>query len=139
MNNIFSDNPILAISLAVSLFGIIAAHHLILYRRKLKTAEEKRLQFRSVIAQEIADIRTRKHSFKDSSHINPIHTAMLEYYPFLKKRRQSALDRAWKEYKEHEEYRAWTIPKEDSPMPEPEGWAKTEAVKFLENLLKFTE
>ena len=139
LNNIFSDNPLLSIGAAISLFAIIAAHRLILHRRKLRVIEENRLKFRHIIAQAIADIRTRKHIFKDSSHINPIHAAMLEYYPFLSKERQTAIDVAWKEYKEHEEYRAWTRPNDDPIMPEPESWAKTEAIKFLNNLLKFTE
>lgn len=122
---------------------VLIEHFLIKSRttelRRKEEADKAKQHFRSIIAQEIADIRTRRHIFKDSSHINPLHTAMLEYYPFLSKERQAAIDTAWKEYKEHEEYRAWTMPKEDGPTPEPENWAKTETIKFLNNLLKFTE
>ena len=125
------------------LLRVIIEHFLIKSRttelRRQEDADKAKRHFRSVLAQEIADIRTRKQIFKDSSHINPIHTAMLEYYPFLSKERQTAIDKAWIEYKEHEEYRAWTMPKEDPILPEPESWAKTEAIKFLNNLLKFTE
>ena len=95
--------------------------------------------FRSIVAQELADVRTRKHKFKDSSHINSLHAAMLDFQPFLSKDRQTSLNTAWKEYQEHEEYRVWTKPEEDSIMPVPPSWAKTEAIKYLENLLKFTE
>jgi hypothetical protein len=64
---------------------------------------------------------------------------MLEYYPFLSEDRKTAIDAAWKEYKEHEEYRAWTRPNDDPVLPEPESWATTEVIKFLNNLLEFTE
>lgn len=125
------------------LLRVIIEHFLIKSRatelRRQEDADKAKRHFRSIIAQEIADIRTRKHIFKDSSHINPLHKAMLEYYPFLSKEGQAAIDTAWKEYQDHEEYRAWTTQKENSPMPEPDPWPKTEAVKYLKNLLKFTE
>lgn len=63
---------------------------------------------------------------------------MLDYRPFLSKEMQPSLDTAWAEYQDHEEYRAHTTQTE-SPMPQPAPWPKTEAVKYLNNLLKFSE
>jgi hypothetical protein len=125
------------------LFRVLIEHFLIKSRtvelRKQEDFDKAKRHFRSIVAQEIADTRTRKHVFKDSSHVNVLHTAMLEFQPFLSKDRQTALSTAWKEYQEHEEYRAWTRPEQDGPMPAGESLAKTEAIKFLNNLLAFTE
>ena len=114
-------------------------HFLVKSRDREKRKMQAKQQFRSVIAQEIADIRNRRHKFKDSSHVNVLHTAMIEFHPFLNKKVQRSLTEAWKQYQDHEEYRAWTKPEEDSIMPVSPSWAKTEAIKYLENLLKFTE
>ncbi len=134
------------IAASVSFGGVIGyivrlfAEHFLIRRRKWwEEFDKTKRHFRSIIAHEIADIRTRKHIFKDSSHINTLHAAMIEFQPFLKKRKRIALSMAWKEYQEHEEYRAWTRPKEDGIMPAPKSWAKKEAIKYLEKLLGFTE
>lgn len=125
------------------LLRVIIEHFLIKSRtvelRNQENLENAKRHFRSVVAQEIADIRTRKHKFKDSSHINILHAAMLEFQPFLSKNRQAALSMVWKEYQEHEEYRAWTNPEPDGLLPAGESWARTEAVKYLHRILSFAE
>jgi len=95
--------------------------------------------FRKAVAQEIADISTRKHVRKDFSHISPIHVSMLGYHPFLSKDKQVSIDAAWETYKNHEEYRSWAKPNEDPALPEPESWAKAEAIKHLKALLAFSD
>src|SRR3972149_8898138 len=131
------------IAVSVSFGGIMgyitrlfAEHFLIRRRRGQEEFDKAKRHFRSTLAHEIADLRTRKHMFKESSHINALHAAMIEFQPFLKKNRQTALSTAWAEYQDHEEYRAWTKPEEDGLMPAGKSWAKTEAMKYLENLLK---
>lgn len=136
--------------LVFSLGGILGyllktfIEHRLARSRSIETSEikdfnEAKRRFRSVIAVEIADLRTRPHRFKDSSHINILHTAVIEFTPFLSKDRQVKLSRAWNEYKNHEEYRSWTKPKHQGAMPQEDGWAKNEAFKFLDQLLSFSE
>ncbi|NTU42222.1 MAG: hypothetical protein HGA78_04055 [Nitrospirales bacterium] len=136
----------IVIAISISFGGIVGyvsrllAEHFLIRRRKWwEEFDKAKRHFRSLLAHEIAELRTRKHIFKDSSHINSLHAAMIEFQPFLRNKKRVALSKAWVEYQDHEEYRAWTKPEEDGIMPTGPNWAKTEAIKYLENILKFTE
>lgn len=110
MVNIFSDNPIFAIGTLLGLFGILASHHLLIYRENKKRADDAADELRIVFNQTIANIQNfrREDIYTDSVQWNNIikrqHIAYLNFRHHLRGKRQQQYDNAWANYYQDREH-----------------------------------
>ena len=106
MNNIFSENITWSIGIIVILFGILAAHRLILYREKRNEFFAEAAKFRSKIFAVLEGIYPISQSWWDETtfprfgqSIAKIETISAEFRHFVK--RKSEFNNAVKEYREY--------------------------------------
>lgn len=105
MNNIFSENITWAIGIIVVLFGIIAAHRLVLHREKRNRFSGEAAKFRTKVLAELEGIYPIPPVWQpqDYSHfrqsISKVETAATEFRHFVK--RKVEFDAAIKEYRKY--------------------------------------
>ena len=132
MKNMFSENITWAIGIIVILFGIIAAHRLVLHREKINKFSAEAAKFRSKVLAELEGIYPIPSVWQpqDYSHfrqsINKVETAAAEFRYLVK--RKTEFDVAMKEYREYCEkatfegvsawftYTSWRSPDDIGPM-----------------------
>jgi hypothetical protein len=112
MNNIFSDNITWSIGIIIVLFGIIAAHRLIMYREKRNKFFEEAAKFRSKVLATLEGIYPVTQPWWDENllpkfqqSVPVIETAVAEFRYFIKDKVK--LDAAIKEYRDYCQRRAY--------------------------------
>jgi hypothetical protein len=109
MGNIFSENPVTSIAIVAGIFGIWAAHRLMLYRDKKGRFDETADEFRKVFNAALVDICEDKSTFIGNATILDDERIKLQRIAYLNLRAHMrgnylrCFDQAWECY--YDDYR----------------------------------
>ena len=102
MSNIFAENITWSIGIVIVLFGIFAAHRLVLYREKMNKRIEASEKFRNIILSVLEGLYPTTHYWDKKEYprffqsITKVESAAIEFRPYVV--RKSSFDVAIKKY-----------------------------------------
>ena len=103
MSNVFINNPLVTITIIISLFGILAGHRLLLYRDRKKRRDDAVGELRNLLNQTFIEATDRRMPM--GNMIGMQKQSVLNFRPFLSKKEVRKYNDACEKY--YENYKMW--------------------------------